>query len=678
MAVLQMERIHLLAMKRDRKAILELLQRRGIVEVSDAEQQDDVFKTMDTSSARTLLEKNAETAQRALEILAEYSSEKSSFLSFLDGRTGVDVKKDAEFAKQREEVLRAAQRVVQLDREISEGKADILRYDAQIEALKPWMSLSVPLIWKGTKKTAFFVGSIEDEHTQDSLIQQLAAAAPGLEKSHLQLIHSSKEQTCFTLLCLKSDAEIAEEALRSMGFSRPSFMSSKLPSDKEAQLTQRIKKANDAIEGAKTEIKDYLSRVSDIRYLQDHMTMRAEKYDVIEHLAQSKHVFALSGYVPAKYAQTLSTELDKTFTCSVSTQPVERSDDVPVLLQNSSFVSPGETVLENYSLPGKEDIDPTFVMSIFYYFMFGLMFSDAGYGLIMAAVCGILLLVKKNMEPNWRRNIGLFFWCGVSTVFWGVMFGSYFGDAIPVVTESFFGGAVFIRPLWLNPMENPMTLLMFCLGLGIIHLSMGMVLKAISLARLKQFSTIVMDVVFPLLAVYPLILALMGSEIFEGMSGFRLPLPEIVTTLCFAFSGIGVFGVLLTGGRESKNWFKRILKGAYALYNVLAGWLGDILSYSRLLALGLATGVIATVINSMGVMVGGGVVGFIAFLIIFALGQALNFGINVLGAYVHSNRLEFVELFGKFYEGGGRKFNPFGIHTKYYKIQEEPQNGTMV
>jgi V/A-type H+-transporting ATPase subunit I len=130
-------------------------------------------------------------------------------------------------------------------------------------------------------------------------------------------------------------------------------------------------------------------------------------------------------------------------------------------------------------------------------------------------------------------------------------------------------------------------------------------------------------------------------------------------------------GIILTGGRESKSWVKRILKGLYAAYNVAAGWLGDILSYSRLLALGLATGVIASVFNSLGSLGGKSVLGAVVFILVFIVGQAMNMGINLLGAYVHSNRLEYVEFFGKFYEGGGRKFQPFGVHTKYYKIEEE-------
>lgn len=119
---------------------------------------------------------------------------------------------------------------------------------------------------------------------------------------------------------------------------------------------------------------------------------------------------------------------------------------------------------------------------------------------------------------------------------------------------------------------------------------------------------------------------------------------------------------------------KRLLKGAYALYNV-TGYLSDILSYSRLLALGLATGVIASVVNQMGAMGGKGPVGIILFILVFLIGQAINFGIELLGAYVHTNRLQFVEFFGKFYDGGGEKFKPFAVHTKFFKFKEDITNG---
>ena len=161
---------------------------------------------------------------------------------------------------------------------------------------------------------------------------------------------------------------------------------------------------------------------------------------------------------------------------------------------------------------------------------------------------------------------------------------------------------------------------------------------------------------------------LLSLDMFVTMTGLRIP--SAVAKIAAVCSGIGALGILLFGGRSSQNPGKRIAKGLYALYGI-SGYLSDILSYSRLLALGLATGVIATVFNKMGSMFGDGILGFILFLIVFLIGHTLNIGINLLGAYVHTNRLQFVEFFGKFYEGGGKKFRPYAAHTKFYKIKGE-------
>jgi V/A-type H+-transporting ATPase subunit I len=250
------------------------------------------------------------------------------------------------------------------------------------------------------------------------------------------------------------------------------------------------------------------------------------------------------------------------------------------------------------------------------------------------------------------------------------MFSSYFGDAFNVVTRTFFGREIGIPPLWFLPMENPMKLLIFCLEIGLAHLTLGYILNGVKMIRQGDPMGAVWDALLPITVIYPLIVLLTGSDMFFGLAGFKNEIPQAVSTACLAVSGASMVFIALTAGRESKSWFKRLLKGAYGLYNILAGWLSDVLSYSRLLALGLATGVIASIMNQLGAMGGRGVFGAILFIAVFAAGQALNFGINVLGAYVHSNRLEYVEFFGKFYEGGGRRFKPFGVHTKYIKIEE--------
>ena len=169
---------------------------------------------------------------------------------------------------------------------------------------------------------------------------------------------------------------------------------------------------------------------------------------------------------------------------------------------------------------------------------------------------------------------------------------------------------------------------------------------------------------------YGLILMLLPSELFASIAQMEIVFPGWLNTLAKGLAVIGAAGIVLMSGRGKKNPALRLALGAYDLYNI-TGWLSDVLSYSRLLALGLATGVIASVINQMGSMLPNNVIGIIFFILIFIVGHSMNLAINLLGAYVHTNRLQFVEFFGKFYEGGGRPFHPFRENTKYAEIKEE-------
>ncbi|MDL2323755.1 V-type ATP synthase subunit I [Ruminococcaceae bacterium OttesenSCG-928-A16] len=671
MAILPMEQITICAMRKNRKPMMELLQRRGTVEISSIAVQDEVFGKSDTSANRLLFEKNAEVAAKAVEIINRYNEEKKPMLAFLHGREEIALPVADSFYKKSDTVLKVAQRVLQLDKDKKDAQTQLARIEAQREALSHWQNLPVPQTFKGTKKTTVFVGAIEGKHTAQELEKQLAEVAPELEALHIEVVLATKEQTTLYAIALKKQATEAETALRAIGFARPASPTHHPPAKKMQQLEEQKKQAEQTIEDATEEIISYGPRREDIRFLEDHLTMRAEKYGMIDRLMQSKHVFMLQGYIPAEAAPALQAELEETFTCNVQIKPVEETDEPPVKLHNNRFSEPTESIVESYSMPAKTDIDPTGVMAFFYYAMFGLMFGDAGYGLIMVVVCGICLLRFKNMEPNWNKNIRMFFWCGVFTTFWGVVFSSYFGNVVNVVSKTFFGQEVGIPPILFYIEEKPMLMLVICLGIGIIHLTAGYIMKAATNLKNGDKAGVLYDTVFPIMAWYPLVLVLAGSDMFGNLAGFKLSLPPLVSPICFAITGAAVLGIVLTAGRGSRNWFIRILKGIYEVYSILSGWLSDTLSYSRLLALGLASGVIASVMNELGSMAGGGIPGIIVFVLVFAAGQTMNFGINVLGAYVHSNRLEYIEFFGKFYEGGGRKFTPFAVHTKHYKIGEE-------
>ena len=251
------------------------------------------------------------------------------------------------------------------------------------------------------------------------------------------------------------------------------------------------------------------------------------------------------------------------------------------------------------------------------------------------------------------------------------MFGGYFGDAISVISSTFFGKEVSIPPLWFAPLDEPMRMLVWSMLFGLIHLYTGLFVKAYMYIRDGKILDAVCDVGFWLLLITGLVLILMPTEIFASISQMTFVFPEPLNMLAKGMAIVGAVGILLMSGRDKKNhWGLRIALGAYDLYGITS-WLSDILSYSRLLALGLATGVIASVFNQMGSMFGSGIIGAILFIIVFVIGHIFNIAINLLGAYVHTCRLQYVEFFGKFYEGGGREFHPFRSNTKYVDVKEE-------
>lgn len=670
MAVMPMQRIGIYALKSRRKPILELIQRRGVVEIHAEKAEDAVFRQTDTAPAKARFENNTSTLQAALEALDKLEPEKKSLLAPLEGRTPIPLSRYEETAGAAGKTLRAASRVNVLWKKCADDRAEILRLEAQIRMLEPWSRLDVSMRTTGTASTAAFIGSFPAEYTEEALKAEIARGAPEIDGVAVEVLSAGTQQTCAFLLCHASNGAKLEAFLRSIGFTYPADRSKKPPQARMQDLNARIEKLRAEIDGAEAEIRTYAALRGAMQYTIDYFSMRIEKYDVLGRLWQSPHVFVITGYIPAESAPALEKELTEKFEAYVELETPAEDEDVPVKLKNNAFAAPVEGVLESYSMPGRKEIDPSTLMAVFYYFLFGMMLSDAGYGLLMVIGCGIALAKFKNMEESLRKFLKMFLYCGISTVFWGAMFGSFFGDAVTVIGKTFFNVDIAIPALWFTPLNEPMRLLLFSFLIGVIHLFAGLGAQFYQLARQGLWKDAIFDVVFWYMLVGGGILYLLSMQMFADMVSLGFTLPAAVGTAGAIAAGIGAVGIVLTAGRESRSPFKRLLKGLYGLYGV-SSYLSDILSYSRLLALGLATGVIASVFNQMGAMLGNSPAGVAVFVFAFLVGHTLNLGINVLGAYVHTNRLQFVEFFGKFFEGGSRKFNPFSAKTKYFKITEE-------
>ena len=675
MALLPMQRIYIYALKKDRKKILELLQRRGVVEVRSMLKEDKVFNKSDASVVMQSLEKNISIAAESLDILNTYVKENKSMLSALSGRQELTVEDYDSFKVKYKPVVDKAKRIIELSKIIAENKADVFRLQTQIEILTPWVNLDIPLNFKGTKQTTGFIGTLPKPWTLEEIYEKLADYMP----LDVDIISSTKEQTCVFVLCTNDNKDKVYEILRGLEFTLPPLSSDKSPAEQLDLLKQQIDMANSNIVVATEEMESYAMDRNELKFLQDYDTMRLEKYEVIGTLLQSKNVFIISGFIAEKDIKAIEEELTSSFDLAFETTEPRKRDDVPILYKNNGFSEPLEGTVNSYSPPGRGEMDPTTVMSLFYYALFGLMLSDAGYGFIIAAACAFGLIKFKNtIEKPMKNTLKMYMFCGIATIFWGIIFSSYFGDIFDVVGKTFFGvtDLPIIPPVWFYPVEKPMLMLTFSMAIGIVHLLTGLAMKGYQMAKQKEYMGIIYDVVFWYVLLLSGVVILLSSEMVTNILGINVNLSDVVIDIAKIAALVSALGIILTNGRESKNPFKRILKGLYALYGI-SGYLSDILSYSRLLALGLATGIIGTVVNQMAAMTAGGALGPIFFTIIVIIGHALNLGINALGAYVHTNRLQYVEFFGKFYEGGGKVFKPFGINTKYYRIKESTKYGSI-
>lgn len=660
MAKVKLVRFELAAMLTDSKKLVDYLQRTGAANIENVE--DEQFTKLDTTSVAATYERGAKKAERALKILDKYCERKKSFLQSFADYKEIDYNEFKDMCDRHEKIMSVCSAVCEINDEIEQIKVDKVKKQTVIDYYTPWESLDIPMSSSRTQRTRILIGSISSELSAEQIKLLVAQCAPEIDDYELSVVSSDKMLTCIVAICCEKDSEELLAALKSVGFTKPESPAKRLPKAVISQCKEDIVHFDEEIESYTEMLKRCGEKYDEIRFLYDYYMIRKQRYEAVSQSGMTQRIIYFKGYVPEKKSEELKFEIEKRF-CAVIEfyEPDYENEDVPVLISNGSFASGVEKISNEYSPPSNKDVDPNPVMAFFYYMLFGLMLSDAGYGLLMV-ITALVAKYKLKVIGAKKKTVSFIFYNGLATIFWGIMFGTFFGDLIPTIMTNVFH--VENPPdlaLWFNPQQDSMKLLLFSFLFGIIHLYAGLAIRFYNLCRQHNVIGAICDVI-------PVYVFVTGFAIIG--KGF---LSENSAALAEAGKWLMIVGavlIVLTAGRSAKNIAGKLGGGFYGLYNTTTGYMSDILSYSRLLALNLVTGVIGQVVNLLAAMFGN----VIVFVLIFLLGHTINLAINLIGTYVHTSRLQYVEFFSKFYEGGGRCFTPFAVNTKYFKFKEETIN----
>lgn len=656
MAIVKMSKLSVIGLEADKSALFDALMDLGVVELRDTssklleEDWTEIVKRDGDEDQVSELEGRIASVQTILDMIARYDTEKKPL--FATRRTVTS----REYEKVLGDGSRVGQEVSELNslyEQWNERKSEENVLTSTQASLMPWTNYDLPLELNGTSYVRIVCGVIPAVADAEEMKQKIAEASRDTE---ITVISKDQEQQYLNIMYMKVDEEEVLDVLKTYGFAPASFKDmTGTVSENMTKLSERLAEVREQEKQLEERFAASASVKEEIQYYYDKLIMARDKAKASGNLLKTKKAFYLEGWVISKRRTDVEAVLKERNCWYEITEP-EKDEETPVLLENNSIVTPFETVTDLYSLPSSKEVDPTPIFSIFYFIFFGMMFADMGYGIILAAVCFAALAMFK-LEGLAYKLIKMLAFCGISTFIWGALFGGFFGNIIQVVSGSFFGHEIVIKPLWFDPLSDPMKMLIFSCVLGGVHLFIGMGVKAYLLLRDGQVLDAVEQVFVWYAFLIGVVLLLFCGDFFPG-----------ATTLgkVLAIAGAaGIVGIpVFTGKGVGK------LLGLWNLYGC-TGYLGDVLSYSRLLALGLASAVIAQVFNALGSMLGHGIMAVIGFLIIAVIGHVFNFAINALGTFVHASRLQYVEFFGKFYEGGGVPFKPFKKNTKYVNIVKE-------
>ncbi|MBQ9980431.1 MAG: V-type ATP synthase subunit I [Oscillospiraceae bacterium] len=640
MSIVKMKRLRLFALASDRDDLFVKLQNFGCVEISDQSDKltDEQWSAFVRPQNSDFGENKAkgDKIEAAIETLNKFAPVKSGFLSARPSYNRLELYDDGALNK----ALAVSDEIIERNGQINAAFAKINRATATRATIAPWANVDIPLDTTGTANSIVRFGVSPSTVNLEAMKAELAAAADAA-----QLFEAGRdaEQIYLILICHKAQEEDAMQAVKSFGFGAAAFKGvNGTAAENLAAIDAEIAQLNAEKDSLIAELAVYNEYRDTLKLCSDRVLSDMRREECKERMVGTDKTFYLEGWTTVNDAAALE-DILKDYTCwwEIEDPTEEEAEEVPVKLKSNKLTSPFNMVTEMYSLPFYGGVDPNPLIMPFFTVFFGIMFADMGYGLLLL-ILGIIMSKKMRPRGMMKYMCGLMKICGISTFVFGALTGSFFGDVITVLSEM-FGGYVEL-PKAIDALGDPMTVLIGSLALGVLHLLVGLGVQGYMLIRDGQVKEALFDVGTTYL-------------MFIGVALGALGVTWIVLI-------VAVVLFIISQGRSSKSIVGKIGSGLWALYNFITGYFGDILSYCRLMALMLASAVIASVFNTLGAMTGN----IVVFIVIFVIGHLLNIALNVIGTFVHTSRLQYLEFFGKFYRDGGKPFQPLTIKTNYVDI----------
>jgi len=644
MAIAKMKKLQAFAHKSDTDKLVRKLTKLRCLDVETVDVNDYtddsgacMLKKLDIDDSKVQIEAGIARINDAFVSLHKYDERKHGLFG---NKTEVDLDVFAA-GEDYKTAWDTVNETVNVQKRLVKIKTEYAELENQRDALYMWLDYELPVSFTGTKSTSVIMGCLPAQADTAALLGEL-----GEYMAELEEVSNDTSGIYISVIVHNNDYDSVQKVLASYGFLKITMNSGAKSARLEySQTIVKLEKLDSENEKLIERLKELAGDLEKVEILFDCEKTTLGSVLCKQKFLRTSETVMVTGWVPADRQSDIEGLLDS-FSCAYEMVDPNADEDAPILLKNNKFAKNFEWVLTMYAFPKYGRFDPTFIMSIFFTIIFGVMFADVGYGLILilGGFGAVFLFKLKGTIKNFMTMFGI---CGVSSFIMGILFGSYFGDMPTVIMQKYMGIAnppqLFIA---FDPVTDVIKYIALALAIGLVHMCVGMGIKFYMISK----DSSVLDAIFDVGSYWVLFVGL-GLLAVNKTAGFYV---------CM----LGVLMLLLTQGRHEKKIGSKIVKGFASLYSMI-GYASDLLSYMRIMALGLASAIIAQVVNVLGSLGTSPVAGIIGMTLAFFIGHSINMGLNVLGSFVHTSRLQYIEFFNKFFEDGGREFTPLAQSEEY-------------